>query len=74
MWYVDDVKVSHVNKSVVKSVIASLEKEFGNVNPTYGNEQEYLGMKLRIDDNRRLHIDIRNQVSEILQEFSEDIH
>ena len=73
LWYVDDVKVSHVEESVVKSVITKLENEFGSVNPTYGNEQEYLGMKLKIDDNRKLYIDMRDQVSEILQDFTGNI-
>ena len=57
----------------MEAVIVELEKEFGSVNPTYGNEQEYLGMKLRIDDDCKLHIDMRDQVSEILQDFSGDI-
>ena len=61
LWYVDDVKVSHVDRSVVESVIAALEQEFGNVSPTYGNEQEYLGMKLRVDADQKLHIDMRDR-------------
>ena len=73
LWYVDDVQVSHVDRSVVENVITNLEQEFGNVNPTYGNEQEYLGMKLSVDADRKLHIDMRDQVSEILQDFSGDI-
>lgn len=73
VWYVDDVKVSHVDKAVVENVIKGLEEEFGSVNPVFGNEQEYLGMKLRIDDERKLHIDMRDQVSEIIQDFSLDI-
>ena len=38
LWYVDDVKVSHVDRSVVENDITNLEQEFGNVNPTYGND------------------------------------
>ena len=73
LWYVDDVKVSHVDRSVVEDVIANLEQEFGSVNPTYGNDQEYLGMKLKIDSDRKLHIDMRDQVSEIIQVFSGNV-
>ena len=73
LWYVDDVKVSHVEKGVVQNVINEIEKEFGNVKPTIGNEQEYLGMKIKIDNDRNLHIDMRDQVSEIIQEFSENL-
>ena len=73
VWYVDDVKVSHVEKSVVEEVIKDLEYTFGKVNPVFGNKQEYLGMKIEIDDERNLHIDMRDQVSEIIQDFSEII-
>ena len=73
VWYVDDVKVSHVDRSVVKEVIKDLGDTFGKVNPVFGNTQEYLGMKIKIDDDRNLHIDMRDQVSEIIQDFSENI-
>ena len=73
VWYVDDVKVSHVDRSVVEEVIMDLEDTFGKVNPVFGNKQEYLGMKVEIDDERNLHIDMRDQVSEIIQDFSEII-
>ena len=74
LWYVDDVKISHVDKKVVESIVAALEEEFGSVNPTYGNDQEYLGMKFKIDDDRMLHIDMRDQVSEIIQDFSGNVN
>ena len=31
LWYVDDVKVSHVEKGVVQNVINEIEKEFGTI-------------------------------------------
>ena len=74
LWYVDDVKVSHVNKTVVENIIKEIEDEYGNVNPTYRNVQEYLGMKIHISDDCKLHIDMRDQVSEIIQDFSEDVN
>ena len=72
-WYVDDVKISHVDESVTKDIVKKLEKKFGKINPLYDNEQEYLGMKIKIDDQRRIHIDMRDQVCEILDDCSEGI-
>ena len=73
VWYVDDVKISHVDEAVTRRIVKKLEDKFGTLNPTYGNEQEYLGMKIKIDDEGRVHIDMRDQVCEILDDFSEDI-
>ena len=43
------------------------------MNPTYGKEQEYLGMKLKIDDKKRLHIDMQDQICEIIDSFCENV-
>ena len=73
VWYVDDVKVSHHEMDVVKEIVAEMEKIFGKMDPTYGNEQEYLGMKIKITDDRRLEINMNDQINEIINDFSEDI-
>ena len=73
VWYVDDAKISHIDESVIKNIVKCLENKFGKLNPTYGNKQEYLGMKIIIDDSRRLHIDMRDQICEVLDDFSESI-
>ena len=57
----------------MKDVISRLEDEFGALNPTYGNTQEYLGMKIRIDNDQIIHVDMRDQICEIIQDFSETI-
>ena len=69
-WYVDDVKISHVDESVTKDIVKKLEKKFCKLNPSYGNKQEYLGMQIKIDYQRRIHIDMRDQVCEILVKVS----
>ena len=73
VWYVDDAKISHKDASVVKSVVDDIQQHFGKMNPTFGKSQEYLGMKVSIDDQKRLHIDMRDQICEIIDSFSEDI-
>ena len=73
VWYVDDAKVSHKSEKVVREVIKSIEAEFGEMNPTIGPKQEYLGMRIEITKDKKVIIDMRDQLCEILQDFSEDI-
>ena len=74
MWYVDDAKVSHKSKKVVQLVISQMEKHFGPLHPTYGHNQQYLGMKISIDEQKYLHIDTRDQVCKIIDDFCEPIN
>ena len=49
LWHVDNLKISHVNSSVVDKVITKLEQEFGKEAPITKNEGrqlKYLGMIL----------------------------
>ena len=73
VWYVDDVKVSHHDENTVKDIIKKIEENFGEMDPVYGKEHEYLGMKIKITDDRKVEIDMRDQIYEILQDFSEEI-
>jgi hypothetical protein len=49
-WYVDDLKVSHVQTTVVDQFIADMEGEFGKetppLNQSRGKVHDYLGMML----------------------------
>ena len=48
-WYVDDVKISHRDKSVVAKLIKDLNEEFGKIAPLTGSidtVHEYLGMTI----------------------------
>jgi hypothetical protein len=49
LWHVDNLKISHVDPSVVKSVIELLQSEFGKEAPltiTRGKVHKYLGMTI----------------------------
>lgn len=72
VWYIDDIKVSHVNKSVVENIMKDLENHFGELDVTYGNNQEYLGMNISIKD-RKLVIDMEPQIDKLVSFFDEDI-
>ena len=72
-WYVDDVKISHQNKRVVKSVIEDIEKHFGNMNATDSKTFDYLGMNITIRDDRKIEIEMKAQIEEAIESFGEKI-
>src|SRR5210317_1036538 len=43
-WYVDDLKISSVNKKAVMEIIKKLEDRFGVMRKTFGKKHSYLGM------------------------------
>ena len=47
LWYVDDLKTSHVDPAVVSSVLADIDAEYGKISKmtiTRGKVHKYLGM------------------------------
>jgi hypothetical protein len=73
VWYVDDNKISHVQGTVVTSIIEAIESKFGKMTVTRGNTHEFLGMKIRYNDNGTASISMKQYIQEALNDFSEDI-
>ena len=46
-WYVDDNKISHVDPKVVNKIIETIERKFGNMPQTKGDEHNFLGMNMK---------------------------
>ena len=65
--------MSHVDEQVVRKVIDDIEQHFRGVKPTIGKEHDYLGMKIKFSDDRKVSIDMRDQIREILSDFPEEI-
>lgn len=70
----DDAKVSHVEEEVVQGVTKVIEKEFGKMNPTYGQDHECLGMKIHFSDDKKVTTDMHDQIREIINDFPEEIN
>lgn len=70
-WYVDDVKISHLDPKVVTEMIDVVEKDFGNVKAVRGKEHDYLDMKLIITDDKKVRVDMRDQIKETISAFGE---
>ena len=72
-WYVDDLKVSHEDETVVRATIAELEEDFGKMNVVYGKDHVYLGMNLKIKDGT-VSITMKDYLEEALQAYGEPIN
>ena len=72
-WYVDDLKVSHEDETVVRATIDELEDEFGKMNVVYGEDHVYLGMNLNIHDGK-VKVLMKEYLQEALQAYGEPIN
>ena len=68
VWHVDDLKISHVDKTVVTEVIESLSKEYGDLRVTRGKIHEYLGMTLDFSEAKKIKVKMLDYVKKILDE------
>ena len=69
MWHVDDCIVSHVEKKVLEEFGKIMIQEFGNMATNTGNEQEFWGMKIKINMDKTVTIDMRDQINKAIAEF-----
>jgi hypothetical protein len=73
MWYIDDVKVSHKSAKVVTDIINKVEKHIGKVVTVRGKSHCYLGMNIFLRDDKKADIEMKDQISEAIEAFGEDI-
>ena len=70
-WYVNDLKVSHNDQSVVDEIIKKINDRFGGLITTNGKEHTYLGMKIKYNDDRTVSINMSEYIEETIDVFSE---
>ena len=59
MWYVDDLKVSHMSRKAVVEILRAIKARFhGDLTITLGKEHTYLGMKITFPDDGKVEIRI----------------
>ncbi|KAI2490768.1 Reverse transcriptase (RNA-dependent DNA polymerase) [Fragilaria crotonensis] len=72
-WYVDDMKISHVDPNVVTQVIEQIEDRFGKMTVTRGKEHTFLGMKILYKENGTAEITMRDYLEEAIVDSGLDI-
>ena len=71
-WYVDDLKVSHIEPEVVTNMIRTIEEKFGSMTVNRGNQQTYLGMNFKIV-NKQVQICMQSYLQECIDAFGESL-
>jgi Reverse transcriptase (RNA-dependent DNA polymerase) len=75
-WHVDDLKISHLDSTVVDHIIDLMDEEFGKETPltkSRGKVHEYLGMKFDFQDNGAVTVDMSEYVKTIIADMPADM-
>lgn len=65
VWYVDDMKVSHVDPTVVDSIIAKVEAEYGEMTKMRGKAHEFLGMHITFLQDKKVRVNMRRYLDRL---------
>jgi hypothetical protein len=77
VWHVDDLKISHIDKDVVTSVIGIVEKEFAKHKPLTvqrGLLHDYLGMTIDFSEKGKVMITMIDFIEKMLEEVLNDMN
>ena len=73
-WYVDDLKVSHADKKIVKKILKKIDRKFsGSMTMNIGDDLEYLGMNIKFPRNGTVEIRMTIYIEEAIEAFPEKI-
>ena len=53
-WYVENNKTSHVDSRVIDNLLDIIKTHFGEITITRGKKHTFLGMNLRITEDKKL--------------------
>ena len=70
-WYVDDVKISHVNKDLVAKVINGMECTFKTLTVNRRKKHTLLGMGISINGDKTMSINTSSYIKKSLEVFPE---
>ena len=75
-WHVDDIMVSHVDKSVVEGIVSQFNSKYGIESPvtiTRGEIHDYLGMKIDFSTPGQVKFTMDPYIDTLIQEIPEDL-
>jgi hypothetical protein len=71
-WFVDDLKISHANPSVVTNILTALESRFGKMKVTRGSTHKFLGMTIKYLGDGTATIHMPSYICEAIDESGLD--
>ena len=75
-FHVDDLKMSHVDQSVLDDLINKLNAEFGEIRKlaaSYGHIHEYLGMTIDYSEDGKVKLTMYDYLEDIIVEAPDDM-
>jgi len=75
-WYVDDLKISHVDPRVVENIFAKLQAEYGKEAPltvSRGKVHNYLGMQIDYSADGKVKFTMPTLVAEICDQLPKNL-
>jgi Reverse transcriptase (RNA-dependent DNA polymerase) len=67
-WYVDDMKISHVDTAVVTDIIQKIESKFGKMTVVRGKQHNFLGMDIMFRADKTVTISMRQYIKDTIDE------
>ena len=71
-WYVDDLKLSHVEPKEVTKMLEILNVKFKQMSITRGSKHTYLGMNFEIK-NKKVYMEMQSYLDECIMAFGESV-
>ena len=68
-WHVDDCIVSHADQDVLDKFGQRMIEVFGDMTITTGDMYDFIGMKIGINKDKTISIDMRQQLRKVIEEF-----
>ena len=68
-WYVDDNKLSHVDPNVVTEILEEMNKHFGELVISRGDERDFSDMKIKLRKDKLVELSMTNQSKESIEMF-----
>jgi len=72
-WYVDDMKISHMEQAVVDDIIEKIEDKFGKMKVTRGKVHNFLGMEIDYSTTGIAKIGMSGYLQEAIDDFILDV-
>jgi hypothetical protein len=76
IWHVDDLKISHVDSTVVEEIVQQIDARYGKEAPvtvTRGKKHDYLGMTIDYTAPGKVTFSMNDYVENLLEECPDDM-
>ena len=76
LWHVDELNTPHVEPTVISSVLAEIDAEYGKIEKmtiTWGKVHKYLGTKIDYSSPGKVIFSIINYIGNMIDDIPEDI-